>query len=143
MKTKTRALWLATCAVTGLTLTGVMLNIVIPFALKRDLRVIVANPEALSEPANVAALILVTLALLGVLTGLGAFWLYRFFGAAYFDRLAPWRWALFGAIFAICLQIPNWLFPDLAWWLEWTVNLAGALAAFFLARRLIPLAGAG
>lgn len=139
MKTRARALWLAACAVLALTLTSAIENIAIPYLLKQDIRVIIANPEALNQPANVVALILVTLFLIGALIAMGAFWLDRFFGAAYFDRRAPWRWALFGALFAVWLQAPRWFFPGLGWGWKVIFDLLGAFAVFFLARRLIPL----
>lgn len=138
MKTKKRAFWLAGCIVIGFTLTSALLNIVLPFLRSRDIHTIVANPEALREPGNLAALTGVLLLLEGSLIGMGAFWLYRFFGERYFDRLAAWRWILFAALFALWLQLPAWWLPDLAWWLVWLYRLGGVFATFFLARRLIP-----
>lgn len=142
MKTKWRAIWLAGCAVGGFTLTSALLNIVLPFLRSRDLYTIVANPEALRDPGNIAALAGTFLLLEGALIGMGAFWLYRFFGERYFDRLAAWRWALFAMLFALWLQLPTWWLPNLVWWLAWLYRFGGVFATFFLARRLLPLSSA-
>jgi hypothetical protein len=73
-----------------------------------------------------------------ILIGLGAFWLYRFFGEAYYGRAAQPA-AVFGALLALLLQLPNCLPPDGLRLLKYAVWISSPFIAFFLARRLLPL----
>jgi hypothetical protein len=138
-KSKQRALELSAVTVLSFSATGAILNILLPYWLSGDIRTVVANPESLAQPGSLLVLLLFLVIILGVMVALGAFWLYRFFGEAHFGERAPLRWALIGVLFAIFLKLPDWLLP--AGWgiLRGVLQLSGLLAAYFLARWLVPL----
>jgi hypothetical protein len=138
-KSKTGAVILSAVAVLSFTLTSAALNILLPYLLTGDLTVIVAQPERLSNPADVLALALITLIALLGLTALTAYWLYRFFGPAYYGRRGAARWALFGFLLALLIKLPDWLFSPSLWWVKYIVYTLSAFIAFFIARRLLPL----
>lgn len=138
-KTKQSALLLSTITVLSFFVTGAFLNILLPYWISGDIQAVVANPESLSQPGSLLVLLLFLGIILGILIALGAFWLYRFFGEAHFGERARLRWALFGALFALFLKLPDWLLP--AGWglLRGILQLAGLFAAYFLARWVAPL----
>jgi hypothetical protein len=138
-KSKKSALLLSTITALSFSATGAFLNILLPYWMSGDIQAVVANPESLSQPASLVVLLLFLIIILGILIALGAFWLYRFFGEAHFGEHAKLRWALFGALFAIFLKLPDWLLP--AGWgiLRVVLQLAGLFAAYFLARWVAPL----
>lgn len=104
-----------------------------------DTHLLTADAEIIRQSGSVPGLLLFFAALLACLTGIGAFWLYRFFGERYYGPRSALRWAEFGLFFALFLKLPDWLIsPDL-WLLRGLVQLAGLFAAFFLTRWLIPL----
>jgi hypothetical protein len=138
-KSPRRALLLSAITVLSFSVTGAFLNILLPYWLSGDIRAVVANPESLSQPGSLLVLLLFVVIILGIMIALGAFWLYRFFGEAHFGERAWLRWALFGALFAIFLKLPDWLLP--AGWglLRGVIQLAGLFAAYFLARWAAPI----
>jgi len=140
-KNKKNALLLSTLAVLSYSITSAILNMLLPYLLTGDIHTVVAHPENLSQPANLIGLILLTLVVFLVLTAIGAYWLYQFFGDKYFGRGSPIRWALFGFLFALLMKIPDWIFPEIDWILPTVFRIAGLFGAFFLARWIIPLPG--
>jgi hypothetical protein len=138
-KTKQSALLLSTITVLSFSATGGFLNILLPYWLSGDIRAVVANPESLLQPASLVVLLLFLIFILGIMIALGAFWLYRFFGEAHFGERAKLRWALFGALFAVFLKLPDWLLPATWGILRAILQFAGLFAAYFLARWIAPL----
>jgi hypothetical protein len=70
---------------------------------------------------------------------LGAYWLYRFFSPAYYGPRGAARWALFGALLAVLLKLPDWLLPESWRLVKFVIWILSAFVAFFIARRLLPL----
>jgi hypothetical protein len=138
-KTLRKAFLHSATGVIAFTLVSAILNLLIPYLLTGDIHAVVGSPERLSQPGDLLALAVILLAALAALIAIGAYWLYRFFGERYFDRLAPLRWALFGALFALLIQIPNWILPDGWWLLTNLLQLAAVFLAFFAARTIVPL----
>lgn len=138
-KSKKSALVLSCIAVLSFSITGALLYLLIPYLISGDVRVLVENPGALDSPGEIAALTAVIAALLLVLIGIGAFWLYRFFGERYYGGRGALRWALFGALFALLLKLPDWLLPQRLRLLGDLLRFLGLFAAFFLARWLVPI----
>jgi hypothetical protein len=138
-KTKQSALLLSVITVLSFSITGAILNILLPYWLSGDIRTVIANPESLSQPGSLMVLLLFLMMVQGIMIALGAFWLYRFFGQAHYGKGAPLRWALFGMLFAIFLKLPNWLLPTGWGILRVVLQFAGLFAAYFLARWVIPL----
>jgi hypothetical protein len=138
VKSKSSALILS--ALTSLVFASVSatLNILLPFWLTGDVHSVIASPENLSEPGQVAALIGILFCLFVMLVGIGAAWLYRFFGEAYFGSRGAWRWMLFGLSFALLSQVGIWLFPENNW-MDWIWPIGSVVGAFFLSRWVIPL----
>lgn len=138
-KSKRSAIILSGIIVISFALTSAILNLVIPFLVTGDIHVLVANPESLSQSANLLGLVLFIVFVLAVLTGIGAFWLYRFFGERYYGVRSAIRWAIFGFIFALLIKAPDWVISQDLWLLKGLAQLCGLFAAFFLARWLIPM----
>ena len=138
-KSKRSALVLSAITVLSFTIAEAVLNILLPYWVSGDIRVVVANPESLSQPGSLLVLLLFLAAILGLMIALGAFWLYRFFGERHFGGRARLRWMLFGVLFAIFLKLPDWLLS--AGWglLRGILQLAGLFAAYCLARWVAPL----
>ena len=137
-KSKSSAVILSTLAVLAIVITSAVLNMLVPYWITGDIHTVIAKPENLSDPAQVGALIGVMTIVFLLMAGIGAFWLHRFFGEAYFGVRGAWRWMLFGLFFALLSQVAIWLFPDNAV-MDWVWPLASAIGAFFLARWAIPL----
>ena len=99
---------------------------------------LVQGQPLVSQDANLPAIagLLVFLFLAG--TGLFAFFLYSYFGEAYFGRRGVLRWALFGCIFGALIGLPA-LFnaPEIVC-LPLLWGLVSMLPAFFAARWIIP-----
>lgn len=138
-KSKTSAFILSAITVLSFGVTGSLINILIPYLLSSDLRVVIERPESLRTTGDIAALVVLIVTLLLMLTGVGAYWLYRFFGDRYYGPRGALRWSLFGIIFALMLGLPAQLFPDSLRLLEIVLNILGIFVAFFVARWLIPL----
>ena len=138
-KSKKSALLLSTLAVLSFTATSALVNILLPYWLTSDVRVVVENPERLSSPADVLALALITLIALLILIAAAAYWLYRFFGEAYYGRRGAARWALFGVLLALLIKLPDWLLSERLWLVKYAVYILSAFIAFFVARWLVPL----
>jgi len=138
-KSKSRAVLLSLYTVLSFSITSALLNIFLPYWLSGDIHTIVANPESLAQPGSLLVLIIFLVSLLGIMVALGAFWLYRFFGSAHFAERAPLRWALFGALFALFLKLPEWGLPDKWGILRAILQFAGLFIAYFLARVIVPL----
>jgi hypothetical protein len=93
----------------------------------------------LSNPGDVLTLALILLIAFLLLIALGAYWLYRFFGPAYYGPRGAARWALFGALLAVLLKLPDWLLPNDWLLVKYALWILSAFIAFFIARWLIPL----
>ncbi|MCZ7551169.1 MAG: hypothetical protein B6D39_02050 [Anaerolineae bacterium UTCFX2] len=138
-KSKRSAIVLSGITVLAFTLTSAALNLLLPYLMTGDIHMLVADPESFSQPSRIASLAAFVILLLIILTGIGAFWLFRYFGEGYFGARSAYRWAIFGLFFALFLKIPDWLVSPELWLLKGVFQLIGLFAAFFLARWLIPL----
>ena len=138
-KSKTNAFVLSAIAVLSFGATGVVVNILIPYLLSGDLRIVIERPENLRTPGDVAVMVGLVVLLLLMLAAIGAIWLYRFFGERYYGVRGALRWSLFGIIFALLLRLPDWLLPDSLHLLGSFLGILGLFVAFFLARWLVPL----
>ena len=138
-KSKSSAVILSAITVVSFTITEGVLNILVPYWTSGDIHSIIPNPDNLRQPGSVLSLIAFVGIILVLMIALGAYWLYRFFGPAYFGARGGLRWALFGSLFAIFLKLPDWLFPTELWLLIGLFQFVGLFAAFFLARRIIPI----
>jgi hypothetical protein len=133
------AFLMSAVAALSFTAASAVMNILLPYLLTGDVRVIIENPERLSNPGDVLTLALILLIAFLFLIALGAYWLYRFFGPAYYGPRGAARWALFGALLAVLLKLPDWLLPN-DWLLaKYAIWILSAFIAFFLARWLVPL----
>ena len=137
-KSKLSALVLSAITVLVLGLVSALVNILIPYLMSGDLHTIVAQPESLDESSEFTALLVVVALLLLILIAVGAFWLYRFFGERYYGPRGALRWALFGAIFAVCLKAPDWFLAYNLRSLGDALRILGLFLAFFLARWIVP-----
>lgn len=138
-KTLRRAILLSAVTVLAFALVSAILNLLIPYLLTGDIHAVVGSPERLSRPADLLTLAAILLVVLAAMIAIGAYWLRRFFGERYFDRLAPLRWALFGALFSLFIKIPDWVLPDAPWLLKNILQFVTVFLAFFAARTLVPL----
>jgi len=139
-KSRKSALRLSAAAVLSFTVTSAVVNILLPYLLTGDAHTIIENPERLSQPSQVLALTGILSLFLLILIGLGAFWLYRFFGEAYYGPYGVARWAVFGALLALLLKLPDWLASEGLWLVvKYAIWILSPFIAFFLARWLIPL----
>lgn len=138
-KSKRSALVLSAVTVLTFSVIDAILNLLIPYIQSRDIHTIVADPESMNNPGSVLGVIIFFLILLTALTAIGAFWLYRFFGENYFGERSLQRCALFGFLFALFLELPEWFIPSSWGIIRVLLQFLGLFAAFFLARRLIPL----
>lgn len=133
------AFFLSAAGVLSFTGVSAILNLLVPYLVSGDIHTVVAEPDRLGEPANLIALVVVFVAALAALIAIGAYWLHRFFGPAYFGPRGAVRWVLFGSIFALLVKIPDWILPD-GWWLVKNILLfLSVFAAFFTARGLVPI----
>jgi hypothetical protein len=139
VKSRKSALLLSAAAVLAFTVTSALLNILLPYLLTGDARTVIQNPERLTQPSQLIALAAILALFLLLMTGLGAFWLYRFFGEAYYGPHGAARWAIFGALLAVFLKLPDWLFAGSLRWVEYAVWIISPFLAFFAARWLLPL----
>lgn len=139
-KSRQSAVILSAIAVLFFTAASAAMNILLPYLLSGDIRVIVEHPERLRNPGEVLALALITLVALLALIASVAYWLYRYFGQAYYGQRGAARWALFGVLLALLIKLPDWLLPENLWLLRGAFWLLSAFIAFFIARWLIPLA---
>jgi membrane protein implicated in regulation of membrane protease activity len=138
-KSRGSAILLSAGGVAAFTATSAILNMLIPYLATGDFRLAVADPERLSRAADLIALGVILLVVFLLLTAIGAYWLYRFFGEAYYGGRGAARWALFGSIFALLIKAPGWFLPP-GWWLAKNLFLGlSVFLAFFLARWIIPL----
>lgn len=133
------AVLLSAIGVLAFALTSAVLNLLLPYLLTGDVRLVIAQPERLQQPGDLLALAGILGFFLLLLVGLGAFWLYRFFGEAYYGPRGAVRWALFGALLAPLLKLPDWLVPAGFWLVRDILWVLSPFIAFFLARWLIPL----
>lgn len=138
-KSKHSALTLSAITVLSFAFTGTILNILLPYLLSGNIHTVIANPDSLAQPGNLLVLLLLLAIILGLMVALGAFWLYRYFGEAYFGENARLRWMLFGVLFAIFLKLPDWLLPASPVIFRGVLQLAGLFAAYFLMLVVIPL----
>ena len=130
---------LSTIIVLSFSLISAIENILVPFTRTGDMQSVIANPENLSQPANIIALILILSILLIIMILIGAYWLYRFFGENYYGGRGALRWVIFGALFAFLMMVPEWFLPH-----QWRliINLlkfASVFIAFFVARKIVPI----
>ena len=138
-KSRKSAFLLSAAAVLSFTAASAVVNIVLPYLLTGDVHTIVENPERLSQPSQALALVAILSLFLLILIGLGAFWLYRFFGEAYYGLRGAARWAVFGALLAVLLKLPDWLSSEGSRLLKYAVLILSPFIAFFVARWLLPL----
>lgn len=137
-KSKKSALILSGIAVITYSLVSAFLNILLPYWMTGDLRSVVARPENLGRTTDLISLAVIIVLALLALVSLVAYWLYQFFGEAYYGLRGAIRWALFGGLFGLLSQLAFWVFPGLTvvrviW------QFASAFIAFFLARIILPL----
>ncbi len=138
-RSKTGALGMSLAAVLPFTLASALLNILLPYLSTGDIRTIVAHPENLDQPGEWLAFSLLLAILLFALAACAAYWMYKFFGEAYYGRRGAWRWALFGASLALFIKLPDWLLPGNSTVLRYAWFAICLFLAFFLARWLVPL----
>lgn len=138
-KSKSSAVILSALTVISFAIVDGVLNILIPYWLTGDIHSIIEKPDSLQQPENLLGLIVFLVIILVLMIAAGAYWLYRFFGPRYFGLRGAYRWVLFGALFALILKIPDWLFSTNLWPLKALFQLTGLFASFFLARWIIPL----
>jgi hypothetical protein len=138
-KNKKSALILSTATIFSFVIADAILNLLLPYLLSGDIYTVVRDPENLKEPANLIGLISFLVVILTILILVGAFWLDRFFGEAYFGKRSLIRWSLFGLLFAFFLKVPEWIFTHSLWGIRMLFQLAGLFGAFFLARSIIPI----
>lgn len=98
-----------------------------------------SQPVLFSGEANGFAVLGLVLMLMLAASGLFAFFLYTYFGDAYFGQRAAQRWALFGALFGLLISLPLLFDPPQMLCLAPVWGVICLLAAFFAARRIIPL----
>ncbi len=137
-KSKKSAILLSAITVFFFTLVNAIENILVPYLKTGRIQAIVENPEYLTQPSNLIALISILGALLIIMILLGAYWLYRFFGEKYYGVRGAIRWAIFGSLFAVLIVAPEWVLPN-HWRLM--INLlkfASVFLAFFISRIIIP-----
>jgi hypothetical protein len=139
MKSWKGAFLMSAVAALSFTAASAVMNILLPYLLTGDVRVIIENPERLSNPGDVLTLALILLIAFLLLIALGAYWLYRFFGPAYYGPRGAARWALFGALLAVLLKLPDWLLPNDWLLVKYALWILSAFIAFFIARWLVPL----
>ena len=142
-KGKGSAVVMSACGVLSFSIVDAGLNLLLPYLLTGDIHAVIADPESLKEPGNLLGLVLFLIIVIAILIAVGAFWLNRFFGKAYYGRRGAIRWILFGSFFAVLLKLPEWLFPQGWWILRAIFQFAGVFGAFFLARWLIPIERSG
>ena len=133
------AILLSAIGVIAFALTSAVLNLLLPYLLTGDVHVIIAQPERLRQPGELLVLVGILGFFLLLLIALAAFWLYRFFGEAYYGPRGAVRWALFGALLALLLKLPDWLIPEGLRFIRDILWILSAFIAFFLARWLVPL----
>jgi hypothetical protein len=137
-KGKGSAVIMSACGVLSFSLVDAAMNLLLPYLVSGDINTVIANPESLEEPGNLLGLVLFLVGVILILIAVGAFWLHRFFGDAYYGGRGAVRWALFGSLFAVFLKVPEWIFPQYLWILRAIMQFGGLFAAFFLSRWLIP-----
>ena len=137
-KSKTSAVLMSALAALSFSLVTAFLSILVPYLASGDIHTILENPESLSQPGSLAALIGIVVILFALLVSVGAAWIYRFFGEAYFGRRGALRWVLFGSLWAALRYVQTWFFPDNPI-LETIWEIVGVLGSFFVARWLVPL----
>ncbi len=138
-KSKKSAVILSCTIVFSFSLTSAALHIFLPYLITGNINVIIENPETLSTLTDILSLTIILLVIIGGLIGIGAYWLDKFFGEAYFDNKSILRWALFGAAFALFIKTPDWLFGEHLSTIKNFLRLVGLFAAFFLSRWIFPL----
>jgi hypothetical protein len=138
-KSRKSAIQLSAAAVLSFAVTSAVVNILLPYLLTGDVQAIIERPDRLSQPGQVLALVGILNIFILILIGLGAFWLYRFFGEGYYGPHGAARWALFGALLALLLKLPDWLLPESLWLLRDAIWILSPFIAFFIARWLVPI----
>jgi hypothetical protein len=133
------AVLLSAIGVLAFALTSAALNLLLPYLLTGDVHVVIAQPERLQQPSQLLALAGILGFFLFVLVALMAFWLYRFFGQAYYGPRGAIRWALFGVLLALLLKLPDWLVPEGLRLVRDILWIVSPFIAFFIARWLVPL----
>ncbi|MEW5869770.1 MAG: hypothetical protein AB1894_10885 [Chloroflexota bacterium] len=141
-KSKTSALILGTITVLSFAAVIAASYMLIPYLRSGDIAVI-ADPQLLSTSASITLVVVLTIFPLALLIAATAFWQYKFFGPAYYGSRGAWRWALFGVVLGLLVQVPDWFSPYLAWLGSDAVNfiwrILSLLIAFFISRKLVPL----
>jgi hypothetical protein len=138
-KNKRSAIILSSATILSFVSADAILNLLIPYLLSGDIHTVVRDPENIKQPANLIGLILFLFMILTIFVLVGAFWLDRFFGVAYFGKRSSIRWSLFGLLYAFFLKIPEWIFLQDWWGFKIIFQLAGLFGAFFLSRWAIPI----
>jgi hypothetical protein len=137
-KSWSSAVIMSSITVLSFCLVSAIENMLLPYLLTGDLQKIIAKPEKLNDTASLLALALFLVVVMLILIGIGAFWLYRYFGEAYYGLRGAFRWVLFGIFFAVLLQVPAWLFPKLPI-LKYIWQLLSLFVSFGLSRWFIPI----
>lgn len=140
-KNKKSAVILSSIVVLSFTLVLALEIMLVPYLASGGIHAIVAYPERLTNSWEIISLVGLIIILLLVLIGVGALWLYRFFGERYFGKRSAIRWALFGAAFALLLKVPDLFTPASIGFLTCGWGVASLFLAFFLTRWIMPLNG--
>ena len=138
-KSKKNAVILSCTIVFSFAITSALLNILLPYLLTGNLRVIIENPQNLSTLADFLSLAVLLVVVLGGLIAIGAYWLYKFFGEAYYENKGILRWALFGALFALFFKTPDWFLGERLPVIKNLLQFLSLFAAFFLTRWIVPI----
>jgi hypothetical protein len=94
----------------------------------------------LNEPAEILTLLIILALLFAILVAIWAYWLYRYFGEAYYGARGSFRWIIFGAVLALLVRTQTWLLPEMGMLLRSAWLFVSIFLAYGLARLLIPLA---
>ena len=138
-KSKKNAVILSCTIVFSFALSSALVNLLLPYLLTGNLRVIIENPENLNTPADYLSLVVLLVVVLGGLIAIGAYWLYKFFGEAYYGNKGILRWALFGVLFALLIKTPDWFLGERLPIIKNLLEFLSLFAAFFLARWIVPI----
>ena len=135
-RSKQGAFILSGIAVLAYAITAAVEYMLLPYLISGDIHTVVAKPENLTQPGAIIGLVVVLAVLMLALTGLGAFWIYRFFGERYYGGRGALFWALFGFLLALFVRLPDWVLPEVVRWLRYLWFAICVFPAFFLARWL-------
>jgi hypothetical protein len=133
-KSKRSAFLLSLAAVLAFAAADAAINILLPGLTGQSPPQLSNDPGLAQQGAILGLLALITIAAVGLLSVIGMVWLYRFFGERYYGRRGLAFWALFGALLAVCLELPALLMGERLPWIQDILQFVSAIPAFFAAR---------